>query len=209
MQKGLFIVIDGPSGSGKNSIIQQVLKDLDKLNIKVVCIEETKEKNYNREKILEAKKLGDNEITKAILNERKKIYREKVIPHLSNKLIIANRGEPSTLAYQTLKNEITMEDIWDMHRIQNIPIPNLIVIANCSPDEAIRRENLRITSSEEKGKKSMSGKFSNNDRQLIHDNYENVNNFLKEKGVNLIYLNTDILNISEESKRIVEFIKEY
>lgn len=191
--------------------IRKVLKDLDKLNIKAISIEETKDENYNRKKILEAKKIGDKEVAKAILSERSKIYEEKVIPQISNGFIVlANRGEPSTLIYQTIKKEVSMEEIWNMHRSLNIPIPDLVVITNCNVNEAIRRENLRKSSFEEKDKRFMSGKFSQSDfekRKDIHSNYEKVEKFLEEKGVNVIYLNTDIMTLSEESRIIVDYIK--
>ena len=107
MKNGLFIVVDGPSASGKDSIIKQVLKDLKNLRLKSVSIEETKEKKYDRKRILLAKKRGDKEVAKTIISERKKLYLEKVIPQLSKDIIvIANRGEPSTLSYQTLKDEL-------------------------------------------------------------------------------------------------------
>lgn len=205
--EGLFIVIDGPSASGKDTIIKRVLKDLDRLKIKAVSVEETKEANYDREKILLAKDQGDKETVKAILNERKKIYEEKIIPQISNGFIVlANRGEPSTLAYQTIRNEVSMEDVWSMHRFSNIPIPNLVVITNCSVDEAIRRESLRKPSFEEKDRNFLSGKFSQSDfakRKDIHKNYENVKNFLEEKGLNVIYLDTDTIDIPKAGKKIV------
>lgn len=210
-KKRLFIVVDGPSGSGKDSIINAVLKDLSKLNIQAITIEETKEKNYDRNKILAAKQYGDGKIAEAIINERQKLYETKIIPELlANNLVIANRGEPSTLAYQTLNNQISMEDIWNMHRIKNIPLPDLIVITNCSADEAIRRESLRKLSDEEKDKKFLSGKFTNNNyakREQIHISYEKAKNFLEKKGLFVIYFNTDIMKLSEESKIIVEYIK--
>ena len=208
--EGLFIVIDGPSGSGKDTIIKRVLKDLNKLKIKAVSVEETKEANYDRTRILLAKEQDDKEVVKAILNERKKIYEEKVIPQISNGFIVlANRGEPSTLGYQTIRKEVSMEDIWKTHRACNIPIPDLVVITNCSVDEAIRRENLR-ESIEEKDKRFMSGKFSQSDfakRKDIHANYKNVKNFLKKKRVNIIYLNTDTINVPDASQRIVSFVE--
>ena len=215
MKKGLFIVVDGPSSSGKDSIVKQVKKDLSKLGLKAISIEETKEANYDRKKILKAKQKGNKEAAKTIINERKKLYLEKVVPQLSiGKVVIANRGEPSTLSYQTLNEELAIKDAWNMHRIENIPLPNLVVITNCSVKEAVRREHLRKPSSEEKDERFMSGKFTmsskeeNLDRRTqIHEAYEKVKNFLEDKGLPVIYLNTDNMNVSEESKSIVSFMR--
>jgi len=216
MKKGLFIVVDGPSASGKDSIIRQVLKDLKRLNLKTISIEETKEKKYDRKRILLAKKRGDKAVAKTIINERKKLYLEKVMPQLSKgTFVIANRGEPSTLSYQTLKGELTMKDAWNMHRKQNIPLPNLVVITNCTVLEALRREGLRKPSFEEKDKSFLSGKFTMSDlqekslekRRRIHKSYEKVKNFLNKKGLFVIYLNTDNMNVPQESENIVNFIR--
>lgn len=205
--KGLFIVVDGPSDSGKNTIIKRVLKDLNRLKINVLSIEETKETNYDRKKILLAKKSGDEKVAETIIEERKKLYSAKIVPQLqTGTFVIANRGEPSTLAYQTIKNELTMEDVWNMHRQQHIPLPDLAAITNCSVEEAIRREKLKKKSLEEKDKNLMSGKFTSS-RIQVHANYEKVKNFLEKKGLSVIYLNTDEMNVSDESRRIVDLIK--
>jgi len=217
MKKGLFIVVDGPSASGKDSIIRQVLKDLKGLNLKAISIEETKEKKYDRKRILLAKKRGDKKVAKTIISERKKLYLEKVLPQLSKgTIVIANRGEPSTLSYQTL-NELTMKDVWNMHRREDIPLPNLVVITNCTVLEAIRREGLRKISFEEKDKGFLSGKFtpyhngagftSLGKRKRIHANYEKVKDFLEDKGLAVVYLNTDNMNVPQESKSIISFIR--
>lgn len=209
---GLLVVVDGPSATGKDTIINLLIKDLEKLSIKVICLEETKEKNYDRRKILAARKKGDKETAKTITSERKKLYQEKVKPRLAgNTVVIANRGEPTTLGYQTLKNQLSMADVWNMHRLADIPLPDFVVITNCSAEEAARRELLR-QSKEEKDKKFMSGKFTQSDlekRKQIHANYRKVKDFLEMKGVPLIYLDTDIMDIAQESKRIVDFIKRY
>lgn len=207
IKKGLFIVVDGPSASGKDSIIRQVLKDLDRLNIKALFIEETKEKNYDRKKILEAKREGDQEVAKVIIDERKKLYKTLILPQLTlGTLIIANRGEPSTLGYQTINQKLTMENIWNMHRQQQIPLPDLVVIANCNVKEAIRREKSREQILAGKNKKWMSGNFTSA-RKKIHDNYVVLKKFLEEKGLAVIYLNTDTMTLSEESRIILNFIK--
>lgn len=214
MKKGLFILVDGPSASGKDSIIKQVKKDLGGLKLDIVSIEETKEKNYDREKILKAKQNGDKETAIAIINERKKLYAELVIPQLSiGKIVIANRGEPTTLVYQTLNKDLTMQDVWNMHRRKDIPLPNLVVITNCSVKEALRRENLRKPSSEEKDKRFMNGKFTMDSKSMgfenrtqIHNAYEKVKNFLKDKDLPVIYLNTDNMNVFQESRSIVSFV---
>lgn len=211
MKKGLFIVIDGPSGSGKDSIITQVLKDLKILGIKSFSIEEAKDPTYDGKKILDAKQQGDKKIAETIVSERKKLYLTKIIPQLiNNKLIIANRGETTTMAYQTIKQELTMEEVWNMHRLNNIPIPDLIVITNCSVEEAIRRESQR-ENKEEKNNNFMSGKFTDKKsfekRKLIHANYEKVKEFLEQKEIPVIYLNTETMTIPQESQEILNFIK--
>jgi len=218
MKKGLFIIVDGPSASGKDSIIKQILKDLNNLRLKSTSIEETKEKKYDRKKIMLAKRRGDKAVAKTIIIERKKLYRELVVPQISKGVIvIANRGEPSTLSYQTLKGELTMQNAWDMHREQNIPLPDLAVITNCSIQEAIRREKLRKPSHEEKARNFLSGKFTPHQsgarftnlekRQRIHSNYKKTKDFLKKKGLSVIYLDTDKMDVSGESRKIVNFIK--
>ncbi|MDO8583498.1 MAG: hypothetical protein Q7R51_03125 [bacterium] len=207
MEHGILIIIDGPSASGKDSIIEQVLKDLKNLGIKSISIEETKEENYDRKKILEAKQHGDKEVAEAIISERKRIYETKIIPQLfTGNVVITNRGEPTTLTYQTIKNELSMEGVWNMHRQNNIPLPDLVVITNCSVKEAIKREQSR-NSPEDKDKKFMSGKFTTDNRQPIHDNYKKVKTFLEQKRINVIYLDTDTMTIPEESQRIVGFIE--
>lgn len=207
MSKGLFVVVDGPSGSGKDTVIKRVLEDLKKLNLKSIAIEETKEKGYDRKKILLAKEQGGKKVAQAIIEERKKLYLTKIMPQLKDGIfVIANRGEPTTLAYQTIKNELTMDDVWNMHRKQNILLPDLVVITNCNVEEAIRREKLRTKSEEEKDKNFMSGKFTS-DREKIHQNYERIKDFLMSKGISVIYLNTQELSIQEESQMIVNYIK--
>lgn len=204
MGHGYFIVVDGPSASGKDSIIKQVLKDLKTLGKKASAIEETKEKNYSRSKILKAKGQGNKKVAQAIIEERKKLYQKKVIPQLKpGKILIANRGEPTTLGYQTIGNNVSMEEVWAMHRAKNIPLPDLVVLTNCSVEEAIRRENSRKPS--EKINDLMSGKFTS-DRKLIHQNYENVKNFLEKKGIDVIYINTKTMQIPQISRKTVSLI---
>lgn len=209
--KSFFIVVDGPSASGKDSIIRQLTTDLKKINTDVITLEETKDPTYDREKILAAKTQGDKAVSEAIIHEREKLYQSKVVPHLAEKvIIIANRGEPSTLAYQTVKQEISMEDVWRLHRANNVVLPDLFVITNCSAEESLRREKARGESPEEKDKKFLSGKFTiaNEDglekRRKIHEQYEKVKEFLETKGVAVIYLYTDHMNVPEESEKILE-----
>lgn len=208
--KGLLIVIDGPSGSGKDSVVKQVIKDLRKLNIGAISIQETKEKDYNREKILAAKGFGDKKTAEAIIRERRKIYQAKILPKLlDGKLVIANRGEPTTLTYQTLGKEMVMDDLWKMHRNANIPPPDLAIILTCSANEALRRESLKKTSSNIENKNSLSGAFTQNlkRRKQIHTNYEKTKNFLEKKGLFVIYLQNDALDVREESKIILNYLK--
>lgn len=205
-----FLIVDGPSASGKDSIIKELIKELKLLGKTVFSFEETKVLTYDRQKILAAKLLGEKAVAKAILEEREKLY-QTIFPEQHADIIIANRGEPSMLAYQTLE-QLSMESIWGMHRAAGIPLPDFVVITTCSPQEAERREALR-GSTEEKSEKQLSGKFtlslenSLEKRTKIHDRYKKVATFLRRKNIPLLYIDTDTMNVSEESQKIIDAIK--
>jgi len=59
-----------------------------------------------------------------------------------------------------------------------------------------------------KDKSFLSGKFTSLEkRKRIHANYKKTRDFLNKKGLSVIYLDTDKMNVREVCKRIVNFIK--
>lgn len=227
--KGSLIVIDGPSGSGKDSLINALTSKLRNFGIDVFLFSE-EQLDQNRAEILEArnvgKKLGgtgDRQMTEVLLAHRHSLYETYVIPNIqSDNTVIANRGEPTTEAYQSATGEPTMEEIWEMHRVSDIPIPDLVIITSCTPDTAVRRmeSDMNIASSirkEQETGRGLSGKITveqnaSHEEKLekqrrITGQYDLLAEFLEKKGVNIIRLNTEQLSIDEETQIVLSRLR--
>lgn len=147
-QKGSFVVVDGASGTGKDLLIKALVLSLDRLGLPVKSFSE-EDLDNRRDEILQARQkgkkgggTGDLEMTDALIEHRTRLYDMFVNPALNEgKIVVANRGEPATEAYQTAKGELTLEEVWQKHRQAGIPIPNLVVITTCNPEEAVLRIN--------------------------------------------------------------------
>ncbi len=224
-QRGLFIIIDGPSGTGKDTLINALAFSLDELGLSVKPFSE-EELDNRRDEILKARQggrarggTGDLEMTDALIEHRIFLYRTHVEPALNKgNIVVANRGEPATAAYQTAKGELTLEEVWQKHRRAEIPIPDLVVITTCSPEEAV----LRIDKDSQEGgtgrkeqeqRAGLSGKITVEQgagegrklekQTIIHTQYELVESFLKERGVRILTLNTEELTVDQEVSAVL------
>ena len=109
-----------------------------------------------------------------------------------------------------------MQEVWDLHRDNDIALADLVVITNCSVKEAIARESQRgtITSTQ----RELQGKFTTvsnhlpenavKKREKIHTQYKAVKKFLEKEGVPVLDLDTDLLSISGEVRKILERLRE-
>ena len=216
----MLIVVDGPSGTGKNTLVRRLVPELhNKTGLHVFSLEENKFYSNNGKTILEARESGkakggngDREMADAFARERSRIFTEHKVDSDIN---IANRGEVTTLAYQTVRGEISMEEVWQMHRKAGIPKPDLVVVTNCTPETALKRLYHReassgIESGPLSGKVTIeagaSGEEQLERRRTIHEQYREVKNFLEAKGINVLELDTEIMSISEEVEKVVEAI---
>ena len=157
-------------------------------------------------------------MTGALIAHRADIYREHVEAKLEKGMVvIANRGEPATLAYQTARKEIGMEEVWSMRRESGIRKPGLVVLTICSPNIAADREKTDSSYArrEREGGGGLSGKITresglkNNEmlerRRKIHKQYILAGRFLREKGTPVLTLDTEKMNVDEEANLALTF----
>lgn len=222
-----FIVFDGPSGTGKGTLITLVEAGLKNFGLDpLIFVEETADKN--RAEILEARKrgqaagrTGDSEMAGVLVNHRQQLYETIVAPAiLSGKKVLADRGEPATLAYQTVKKELAMEEVWKMHRRKNIRPPDAVVLTLCSPETALLREEQDLAANQSRQQmesgKGLSGKVSSDpgadrevklrSRRAIHFQYAVVAQFLEEKNVPVLTIDTEQMAPSEELSKVLGFL---
>lgn len=222
-----FIVFDGPSGTGKGTLISLAETGLKDLGFNpLIFVEETADNN--RAEIMDARNrgkaaggAGDREMAEVLVCHRQQLYEAIVAPAiLSGKKILADRGEPATLAYQTVKGELTMGEVWNMHRQHKILLPDAVVLTLCLPETALLREEKDFAASQSRRQiesgKGLSGKVSSDpsadretklkSRRAIHSNYEVTAQFLSEKGVPVLTLDTERMTPVEELSKVLGFL---
>ncbi len=219
-EKVTLVVFDGPSASGKDALIESLADGLDSNRHHFFRLSED-ELDPNRNAIKEARDIGrrhggtgDREMAFAIISHRAQIY-QRQLTYLtqshSHTTVLANRGLPATLAYQTLRGEITMDEIWDEHQQQGIPNPDVVVITNCRPETAHKREKSRNTvgqglSGSVTKEVGAAAKDTFRRRQDLHQNFRRVTEFLRSKSLSVIELDTDILTLKEETNIVLRHI---
>lgn len=225
-EKGTLSVFDGLSGSGKSTLISTLVSELERRDfVPMVFVEEKADER--REEILAARaagkakgESGDKEMAQVLVEHRAYLYARHVVPEvLDKRMVLADRGEPATLAYQTQSGELSMEQVWNMHRRHHVPIPDYVVLTLCSAETSLEREEYdrRVGSrTEQETGKGLSGKISSATnastedklakRRSLLSQYCETEQFLKEKGVPVLILNTEQMTVSEEVTTVIGFL---
>lgn len=227
-ERGSLIVVDGPSGTGKNTLIRRLLPEIHRLGVSVSYVIEEK-LDKNRGEILEARRkgkeqggTGDREMTEILVEHRDRIYEKFVEPQIKRgRLVVADRGEPATLAYQTARGELTMDDIWLMHREREIRTPEAVILTDCHPETARLRELTDKKASKvrrvmETKPDGLSGKITvekgaseveqDERRKAIHSQFKTTARFLENKGVSVLSLDTGRMTVDEEVEATLNFL---
>lgn len=222
-----FVIFDGPSGAGKGTLIPLVKTALESYGLTpTIFVEEEADKN--RAEILEARNrgkqgggTGDREMAEVLVLHRSILYQQFVSSAISDgKTVLADRGEPATLAYQTAKGELTMDEVWRIHRDRQIRLPDAVVLTLCSPETALLRAEQDLQSSSLRQKQEsgtgLSGKVTSDpaadreaklrSRRVIHSNYETAAQFLTEKGIPVLTLDTEHTTPDEELSQVLGFL---
>lgn len=216
-EKVTLVVVDGPSASGKDALIESLVDGFETRKSHFFRLSEDK-LDPDRDAIKKARDMGkrkggmgDREMAAVITSHRAQIYRReltRLAQGSSHTTVLANRGLPATLAYQTLRGEVTMDEVWNDHQQQKIPNPDLVVITNCRPETAHIREESRNTIGS-----GLSGSVTRESgttadetfrrRRNLHQNFRRVTEFLREKSLPVIELDTDYLTLEEETNIIL------
>lgn len=121
MNKGLFIVFEGPDGSGKTTIIKLIEDYLNKKNIDFISTREPGGISISeqiREVILNKDNVKMDGRTEALLYaaSRRQHLVEKVIPALKEgKVVLCDRFVLSSLAYQGYARELGIDEVMNIN----------------------------------------------------------------------------------------------
>lgn len=144
--KGLFITIEGPDGSGKTTIVQELTKRLETSKINYIITREPGGIDIAeqiRKIILNPKNTTMDAKTEALLYaaSRRQHLVEKVLPALKAGIhVICERFVDSSLAYQGYGREIGIDAVYSINKfaIDNI-MPDTTIFLDIKPNEGLKR----------------------------------------------------------------------
>ena len=147
-KNGLFITLEGGEGSGKSTILTNIIEYLERNNYEVVKTREpggVRIAEDIRNIILDKKNTNMDGKTEALLYaaSRRQHLVEKVIPNLKKgKIVISDRYLDSSLVYQGYARNIGMNEILNINlfAIDNT-LPKLTLILDIDPKIGLQRIN--------------------------------------------------------------------
>jgi dTMP kinase len=202
--KGLFIVLEGPDGSGKSTMANKIGEYY---KLKGKEIEFTREPGGTnisekiRELILDNNNVEMDYRTEALLYAaaRAQLVSQKIIPWLENgKVVISERFVYSSLVYQGLGRGLNIEDIKKINdfAICNI-VPDLVLLFDIDPEKALNRK-LRFNNGDRLENENISF------HRRVYDGYKQIAKYYPE--IKIINAERSIEELFEEIKNIINSI---
>ncbi len=214
---GNFVMIDGMDGSGKSTITRALVEHFTR-NQKTVFDIPHWSKEHGRlptfeecaaadiilsaepthvwigttirqELIRQGTSYSEADIATAFSLDRLVLYTRLIIPLLeAGKTVIQDRGVPTSLAYQTMKN-LRVEDVARLpgNTLALEHAPDTLIIADCSVDTALQR----LAGRSDKDDNSIFEKRSFLEALYEHYHADWFKKIWLDKNTKLIYLNTE------------------
>lgn len=144
--KGLFISFEGTEGSGKTTLIENILKHYTEKGYNVIKTREpggSKIAEDIRNVILDVNNTNMDCITEALLYaaSRRQHLTEKVIPYLDKGyIVLCDRFIDSSLAYQGYARGIGIEKVYQVNQVAtNGLLPDVTIYVDVHPEVGLSR----------------------------------------------------------------------
>jgi dTMP kinase len=148
LEKGIFITIEGPDGSGKTTILQMLTQNLEREGYAVVATREPggiEIAEQIRKVILDPGNTAMDPRTEALLYAaaRRQHLSEKVKPALkAGKVVLCDRFVDSSLAYQGHARGLGIDEVYSINEfaIENM-MPAMTLYFDVAPEIGLERIN--------------------------------------------------------------------
>lgn len=145
--KGIFITLEGPDGSGKSTIARLLQKHIEDLGLKCILTREPGGTDIGediRNVLLDNKNTKMSGRAEALLYaaSRAQHVEEKIKPYLDQGyVVISDRYVFSSLAYQGCARGLGIEEVMEINRFaMNNVYPDSILFFDISPEVALSRK---------------------------------------------------------------------
>ena len=146
--QGKFITLEGIEGSGKSTSLQTITDYLDNLNIEFIVTKEPGGGPLGRDLrkiLLDKQSVITPEVELLLMMaDRKDHIDNLVLPNLQNGVwVISDRYLDSSYAYQGGGRQIDTSKIDLLTKLLNLPLPDLTLLFDLSPEIALERAKKR------------------------------------------------------------------
>lgn len=203
--KGLFIVIEGPDGSGKSTMAKKIGEYFQAKGKEIEFTREpggTRISEKIREIILDKNNSEMDYKTEALLYAaaRAQHVNEKIIPWLNvGKIVISERFVYSSLVYQGIGRGLGIEEIKKINDFATSGLePDLVLFFDINPEDALKRK-LALSSGDRLENENISF------HRLVYEGYKKITEYYPK--IITIDATRTIDDIFHEVKNIIENIK--
>lgn len=199
--KGLFIVIEGPDGSGKSTMAKKIGEYFKQKGRQIEFTREPGGTNISekiRDVILDNANKEMDYRTEALLYAaaRAQLVSQKIVPWLNaGKIVISERFVHSSIVYQGIGRDLGIDEIKKINDFGTMGLePDLVLFFDIDPEKALLRkinidggdrmenENISFHQAVYKGYKVLAKKYSNiitiNANRTVEEIFKDVKNLI-------------------------------